>query len=70
MIKSLIDLCCITSVDYENQKVRFQIRGNKVEIFGNKNFRQIYNQGKLFVSFISYRSINIICNKLSKLRPS
>ena len=53
MIKSLIDLCCTTSVDYENQKVRFQRRGNKVEIFGNKGFKQIYNQGKQFVSLKS-----------------
>ena len=52
MIKSLIDLCCTISVDYENQKVSFQIRRNKVEIFGNKEFRPIPNQGKQFVIFM------------------
>ena len=53
MIKSLIDLCCITSVDYENQKVRFQRRGNKVEIFGNKRFQLFLNQGTQVGNFIS-----------------
>ena len=54
MIKSLIDLCFTASVDYRKQKVRFQIRGNKMEIFGNKDFKKVFNLVKRFGNYISF----------------